>query len=59
MKFCGPNDLDLNRRLIGKTVEVCRIEEGSTTVYPNNSVNINIPETFIDKKVVITPRREF
>ena len=59
--------LEQNKRIFSKpyfekkekTVEVCRIEEGPTTVYPNNSVNVNIPETFIDKKVVITPRREF
>ena len=59
--------LEQNKRIFSKPyyekkekmVEVCRIEEGPTTVYPNNSVNINIPETFIDKKIVITPRREF
>ena len=59
--------LEQNKRIFSKpyyeknekTVEVCRVEEGPTTVYPNSSVNINIPETFIDKKIVITPRREF
>ena len=59
--------LEQNKRIFSKPyyekkekmVKVCRIEEGPTTVYPNNSVNINIPETFIDKKIVITPRREF
>ena len=42
-----------------KTVEVCRIHSGPVTVYPEGKVTLEIPETFIDKKVVITPRREF
>ena len=42
-----------------KNVDVCRIHSGPTTVYPKGEVHLDIPETFIDKKVVITPRRDF
>ena len=41
-----------------RQVEVCRVEEGPVTIYPGQSIKITVPETFIDKNIMITPRNE-
>ena len=42
-----------------KKIEVCRITSGSSTVFPGDHINVEVPESFQGTPSLITPRKEY
>ena len=39
--------------------KVCRIEEGPVTLYPEDTITINLPENLHNREIFVTPRRGY